>query len=417
MASGDTAVQDATLAQPARSAVSAATSSVTLSLPWGSRLSLVTRLDEIAALRDGWCALQQSSARPHNVFQSFDWCMAWAGTYAREDAKSEPCIVTGYEDNRLVFMWPLMIVRSGTIKTLRWFSEPFSQYGDVLIAKSGNPRTWLAASMTLLSRLKGVDSIRLGHVREDAAIYPFLSQNFQSEKSGDFAPYMDLSQFSNEAAYEARYTKEQRKRRKRIRKTLEELGPVEFTLLEAGTDMDLANNDALRSKLAWLKERDLFYRVLGCPNLLPFLKKLSRLPESGTKVVTSVLTAGGKPVSWEIGLRFGETHFGFITAHDISMTDASPARLHMDLAQRRALADGMKVFDLMVPMDPHKLSWSSGKMPVHDFHRPLSAKGWLYGIAYLKWLRPALRKVYYKAPTWSRPVLATAMKVKVLLSF
>jgi CelD/BcsL family acetyltransferase involved in cellulose biosynthesis len=413
---GDTALQNVTAAKTARSAVSLAASAAKLSLPWGWRLSLVTGLDEIAALQEGWCKLQKTSALPHNVFQSFEWCMAWAETYAREDSRSEPCIVTGYQDNRLVFVWPLMIVQSGPIRTLRWLTEPFSQYGDVLVAKQENPRTWLSASVKLLSRLKSIDAIRLRHVREDAAAYAFLSRTFRSEKSGDFAPYMDLTRFPNEAAYEARYTKEQRKRRKRIRKTLEEMGPVEFTLLESGSLMDRANDEALSNKVAWLKERDLFYRVLDCPKLLPFLKKLSRDSSGDAKVVTSVLTAGGKPISWEIGLRFGNTHFGFITAHDVAMTDASPARLHMDLAQRRALADGMNVFDLMVPMDPHKQSWSSAVIPVHDFQMPLSVKGWLYGILYVERIRPALRKLYYDRPNWTRPLVSAGMKMKALLS-
>jgi CelD/BcsL family acetyltransferase involved in cellulose biosynthesis len=342
--------------------------------------------------------------------------MAWAETYAKADSNIEPCIVVGYETNRLVFVWPLMIVRSGLIRTLRWLSEPFSQYGDVLIGQGENVRTWLAAAIKLLGRLKGIDAIRLRHIREDASIHGFLSQNFRSEKSGDFAPYMDLTQFPNEAAYEARYTKDQRKRRKRIRKSLEELGPVEFTLLEAGSTMDEANTNALSNKLAWLKERDRFYRVLGCPNLLPFLKKLSRFPEGGAKVVTSVLTAGGKAISWEIGLRFAGTHFGFVTAHDVSLTDASPARLHMDLAQRRALADGLRAFDLMVPMDPHKQSWSNGMMPVHDFYQPMSWKGRLYGLMFVEWIRPALRAVYYHGPGWTKPLVSTGMKLRALLS-
>jgi CelD/BcsL family acetyltransferase involved in cellulose biosynthesis len=411
----DTAIQNAAPAVPARSAGLKAAGALTLSLPQRGRLSLVTRVDEIAALRDEWRCLQQSSPRPHNVFQSFEWCMTWADTYAREDAMSEPCIVTGYRDNRLVFVWPLMIVQTGLIRTLRWLTEPFSQYGDVLTGKGENSRTWLAAAVELLGRLKGIDAIRLRHVREDAAVHSFLAEHFRAEKPGDCAPFMDLTQFPDESAYEARYTRGQRKRRRRIRKSLEEIGPLDFTLLEAGSNMDRANDEALRHKLAWLKQRDLYYRVLDCPKLLPFLKKLSRFSSSDTKVVTSVLTAGGRPISWEIGLRFVGTHFGFITAHDVTMTDASPARLHMDLAQRRALADGMKAFDLMVPMDPHKESWSNGAMRVHDFQLALSAKGRLYAVIYLEWIRPALRKFYYGSPTWTRSLVSSGMKMKSLL--
>ena len=63
-------------------------------------------------------------------------------------------------------------------------------------------------------------------------------------------------------------------------------------------------------------------------------------------LVTSCLKAGSRSISWEIGLRFGRTYFGFITSHDTALTDASPARLHMDLSERQAIKDGMRIFDL-----------------------------------------------------------------------
>ena len=103
-------------------------------------------------------------------------------------------------------------------------------------------------------------------------------------------------------------------------------------------------------------------------------------------------------LSWEIGLRFGASHFGFITSHVTEHTDLSPARLHMDLSQRRALADGMAVFDLMVPYDPHKESWSPATMEVRDYHAPVSALGRLYGRVYLEVVRPRLRDAYRRLP-------------------
>ena len=113
-------------------------------------------------------------------------------------------------------------------------------------------------------------------------------------------------------------------------------------------------------------------------------------------LVVTALTAGGKPVSWEIGLRHAGTHFAFITSHVNALTDYSPARLHMDLSQRHALNHGMRAFDLMLPHDVYKDSWSSGHTDTADFHLPLSAGGWAYGVIYLERLRPMLRHAYYR---------------------
>jgi CelD/BcsL family acetyltransferase involved in cellulose biosynthesis len=82
-----------------------------------------------------------------------------------------------------------------------------------------------------------------------------------------------------------------------------------------------------------------------------------------------------------------------------SHTDLSPGRLHMDLSQRQALADGMTRFDLMVPYDPHKESWSSGQVMTRDYYLPMTLKGKIYGALYLRYLRPTLRKIYYKLPS------------------
>jgi CelD/BcsL family acetyltransferase involved in cellulose biosynthesis len=273
-------------------------------------------------------------------------------------------------------------------------------------------RLSLAADEDALETLPH-SQIRLRHVRVDAAIYPFLHETFRPAGEPEAAPYLDLTPFRTEEDYEKRYGKEQRRRRKRIRKELERIGPVKFELLTAGGQMDRAIDQALEQKRRWLTERGLYSRPIQCALIAPFLRELSRNRGGALSVIASRVTAGDRIISWEIGLRFATTHFGFITAHDTSLTDASPARLHMDLSQRRAITDGMKVFDLMVPADPHKESWSNGQIAVHDFHTPLSLVGRIYGRLYLEWLRPLLRRAYY----WAPPALRALMTSFALLTF
>jgi CelD/BcsL family acetyltransferase involved in cellulose biosynthesis len=381
-------------------------------LPRNAHLSLVSTLAELESLGDSWQALERCAGRPFNVFQTHAWCFAWARHYARLGSPNELCILTGYQDGALAFVWPLMKARTGPFTILRWLSEPFAQYGDVLLASGAEPASWLGAAFEFIRRLKGIDSIRLRHVRADATIYPFLCDAFHPAGEPDAAPFLDLTQFNTEQDYEKRYCKEQRRRRKRIRKELEKFGPVKFEILENGSIMERTIDEALGHKRRWLAERGLYSRPVSCSLIGPFLRELSR-NGGGPAVVASRLSAGEKTVSWEIGLRFGNTHFGFITAHDTALTDASPARLHMDLSQRRAIADGMLTFDLMVPADPHKESWSNGQVAVHDFHAPVSFAGKLYGLLYLEWARPMLRRAYYRAP----PVLRGGLTRLALLSF
>jgi CelD/BcsL family acetyltransferase involved in cellulose biosynthesis len=370
-----------------------------VALPVNSHLSLVTGLDGLADLERDWRSLERVGLRSHGVFQAFDWVRSWAKFHLAENTETELSVVAGYREERLVFVWPLMKVTCGPVKVLRWLTEPLSQYGDILLSPGECPKAWGAAALSLIQRLRNIDVIRLRHVRADAAVAPLLRETFRDANHIERAPWLDLSQFTNDAAYEARYNSNQRKRRKKIRKSLEEkFGPVTFELLEAGSGSDAAMREAIAQKCQWLETRGRHNRILGSMKALDFLKHLSRARDASVRLVTSRMSAGGKPLSWEIGLRFGTSHFGFITSHVTELTDYSPARLHMDFSQRRALADGMKVFDLMVPYDPHKESWSSAAVETRDYQLPLTPLGHVYGRLYLEALRPLLRDIYYRLP-------------------
>lgn len=368
------------------------------SLTGNARLSLVTTPAGLRGLEASWRNLEAEAQAP-SVFQSYDWIRAWTDTYLGLPDAPELTLIAGERDGKLAFVWPLMKTRRGPVRLLRWLSEPHAQYGDVLLARDESAEPWLTATLDLIRRIGNVDAIRLRHVRRDARAADFLAGHFRNARSPDTAPWMDLSSFAGEAAYEARYTSTQRKRRKKIRRSLEEaLGPLDFRLIEEPGACREAIAAAIAEKTRWIEARGRHNRVFGCPRLAAFLL---RLPQSGPaplRLVTSCLTAGGRPISWEIGLRFGGTHFAFITAHDNRLTEYSPARLHMDLSQRQALRDGLQAFDLMVPHDPHKDSWSSGAVATADYHLPLSPLGRIYGRLYLEALRPALRAAYYRLP-------------------
>ena len=369
-----------------------------LAIPHNGHISLATDLPALERLAVDWYSLHQASAHPSSIFQSADWCMAWARVYARPEHGIEPCVVTGYQDGTLVFLWPLMRVRNGPFTVLRWLSDPFAQYGDVLVRSGTDARPWCRRAMDFLRRLKDIDCLRLRHVREDSSVHPFLKEHFHRAGEADEAPFLDLTAYPTEIAYEKRYSRDQRKRRSKIRKSLEAMGPIDFQVVPPGSMMDRAMAEAVAHKRLWLSERGLYSKPLLCPLLEPFLRELSRSTGGGVSLVTSCLKAGSRSISWEIGLRCGKTHFGFITAHDTSLTDASPARLHMDMSQRQAIRDSMQVFDLMIPGDPHKQSWSNGRMAVHEFYAPLSLAGRLYGRGYLSLLRPIVRRFYRSAP-------------------
>jgi CelD/BcsL family acetyltransferase involved in cellulose biosynthesis len=358
-------------------------------------IAVESDVEAFLALEADWRALERQTAGPGQVFQSFDWCSAWTRAGAGEPGV-QLRIVTARVEGRLVLVWPLMQVRTGPFCVLRWLSDPYSQYGDVLVEAGAGSEPVLAAAWGHIRALPGIDAIRLRHVRADAAVAGFLARHCRPAGAADCAPCLDLTAYRDEAAYDQRYTRTQRRRRRRIRQKLEERGALDFRLLTGGPEFDRLIERVVAEKRAWLAARGLHSRPLADPRLTDFIRQLAA--GSDLQVALSVLSAGGEAVAFEIGLRYAQHHFGYITARDARLANTSPARLHTDMSQRRAMADGMRVFDLMVPGDPYKVSWSNVSVPVFDLYAPLTWLGRLYGFGYLEGLRPLMRRAYHAAP-------------------
>jgi CelD/BcsL family acetyltransferase involved in cellulose biosynthesis len=366
-----------------------------LDMKQNNSLTLINSFDGLLAIEAQWRELESKNAIPATVFQSFEWIKCWCETHLEND---ELQIFSGYQSGQLVFVFPLIkSIRHG-IKTLQWLTEPLGQYGDVLCAHGQDPAIWMAVAIDAIKTSKSIDVIRLRHIRKDSVSGPFVDAHMVDAKYYERAPFLDLTTFKTEVEYDARYTPTQRKRRKKIRKSLEEKGVVSFGINKPGAAGDAAITQAIAEKNAWLTDRGRFNRVMGCSKHIAFLKTLSRSKSDSFAMVTSELKAGGKPVSWEIGFQYRGTHFAYITSHVNALTDLSPGRLHMDLSQRAALAAGQKRFDLMVPYDVHKESWSSATVDTNDYYFPVTTFGKIYGAFYLRTIRPIIRKIYYKLP-------------------
>jgi CelD/BcsL family acetyltransferase involved in cellulose biosynthesis len=377
-------------------------------IPATGHLSLVTSLANLQAMQADWRKLETECSGVPTVFQSFDWIVSWSEAYADVGSGRELYVLAGYDAGELVFVWPLMKTVNLGVSTLSWLTSPFGQYGDILCQKDQCSKHWMANAITFMKGMKGIDLLHLRHVRDDANMGQRAKELLRDARTPERAPWLDLTQYRTEEAYDARYSGAQRKRRKKIRKRIEELGVVEFNLLPSGSDADRAIDMAISEKNKWLAERGRLNRVLGCPGHGRFLKNLSRRFNGTVNVIVSELTAGGKPVSWEIGFRCGTTHFGYITSHVNAMTDLSPGRLHMDLSQRACIAAGMDRFDLMVPYDAHKESWSSASEHTKDYFLPFSKMGWLLGHGYLQSVRPVVRDIYYR----TLPAVFRLLKLK-----
>ena len=362
------------------------------------QIKTLRTLSDIEAAKKAWRRLEDEAARSFHLFQSYDWCSSWIRNYAQGNDCYSIHVVTVWRGSDMVCLWPMMTTCVGPLCILRWLSDPYGQYGDALIHPDVDRDKTLGLVWRELCAIPGVDAIRLRHVREDANTCSFLKKNAINGGPYDSAPFLDMEKFPDEAAYEARYSRQQRRRRKRIAKGLSAIGEISFGATSAKTGLDDAITRAIDEKRHWLKERGLISKPVMSEEINRFARSLFADSES-LQPVMSVLKAGSREISWEIGLRYKGRHCGFITAHDHTLTDKSPARLHMDQSQRLAIRDGCRIFDLMVPGDPHKKTWSSDTVRTSDFHQPLKLRGRIFAFVYLNLLRPVARKLYHDSPS------------------
>ena len=392
--------QNAALLQSAPVKVSKAGKAHGIDSPGSDELTvgILNNVEDMVQFETPWREMEQRIEKPSNVFQSYDWCLSWSRTCTLDNDCYGIHIITVSRGNRCLLVWPMMTTCSGPFHILRWLSEPYSQYGDVLAVDDGDLEAALALAWQKLKDHPFADSIRLRHVRKDATVAGFLENHARHDKHVDYAPYLEIKKFPTETAYDTRYSKSQRRRRKRIRKNLEQFGPVDFSIANKGSKFLHTLKTAITEKRKWLSERGLYSKPVMSDELQLFFTDLA---ENGKTVTTvaSQLNAGDREVSFEIGLRFKNRHFGYITAHDAALTDASPGRLHMDMSQRCAINDGMDAFDLMVPADPHKKTWSSASVQTRDYFIHINTRGAIYTITYLEFIRPCVRWLYLKAPS------------------
>jgi CelD/BcsL family acetyltransferase involved in cellulose biosynthesis len=360
----------------------------------------ISTQENLRAIETDWRKLESQNQITPTVFQSYDWASNWCKAYHTEITAGELTILIGRQNGAVVFLFPLMVTKLHGLKALQWLTEPIGQYGDVLCAKGQDVQKWMTLSFEYLRSLNKFDLVRLRHVRADSLAAPFVQSHMVDAKYYERAPYLDLTNFKTDQDYDARYTSTQRKRRKKIRKSLEDLGEVKFAQLSSLASK-IAIDKSIEEKNAWLSERGRYNRIMGCPRHINFLKSLADCNSDNLEMVTSQLSTGTQPISWEIAFRYQGTHFAYITSHVNKLTDLSPGRLHMDLSQRAALASGLKRFDLMVPYDQHKESWSSAMVDTNDYFTSFSTSGHIYGNLYLRTLRPIIRKLYYKTPPWA----------------
>lgn len=377
----------------------------------GATFGLVTTRAEFDALEGPWNDLFARAGRDVHMFQSFNWLWHWCNHFLPESGDDGPTlsIVTAFRDGRLVMVWPLVTERTGPITQLGWMGEPVSQYGDVLVDDGTDAEALLRAGWDFIQREVRCDVVRLRRVRQDSTVAPLLAALDAQAVSEADAPYLPLGETPNYDAIAARQSGNARRNRKRQRRRLAERGPLEHQWHEAGKEAEALVSLAFTYKLDWLKARGLYSRAFSDASTISFFSDVARADSHPAGCYVYALSSDGHPAAVEIGLRCkGRTAIHIVT-YDLAYEKSAAGALLLEDSVRRALDDGMTVFDFLPPGYDYKWEWSKAFVRVHDWALPLSASGRLYTTVYLRGLRNVLKRGVEALPLSLRRKLTEAL--------
>ncbi len=360
-------------------------------------LRVLTGTAEIDAIAEDWRALEAACSDRLTYFQTFDWCRGWIETFCQPGGP-RPHIRTVWMGERLVALWPLMIVDGPGIRRLETLGEPHSQYCNLLLADGENT----SGAMTLLLDRdlgNGCDVAVLRPVPATSPLAPHLKHLPPIAGYSNEASVLNLSEYPNSEAYWAGLGKLQKRNRNRRRNQLARLGDLSFSVVwpdqeEFSTLVDTA----VAMKRRWLVETNRLSAGFGMGGYETFLKGLGGSSAALSGACVSVLRAGDRVVAVEIGFIRHRHYYAYIGGFDWELKDLSPGKVQMEMTVGWLIDNGVAAYDLLPNPADYKASWSNHSVPAVGYALPKTWKGRFYAGSWLPTLRPALKRMWSHVP-------------------
>ncbi|MBL1242022.1 MAG: GNAT family N-acetyltransferase [OCS116 cluster bacterium] len=274
-------------------------------------------------------------------------------------------------------------------KSAEMAGEPYIQYNDMIKNGAQSVDGFMEYFLKYLKTNK-VDALHLHNVRGDAHIFEYCQANgiILEQKQ---APFLNMTNYADFDAYFDSLSKQTRYKYKKLLRTHEceyniyvddeiSRGLVEHILAQKSAQLDLRGQTSRlfsdQAKMAQLAD------------------KLST-PSADYKTYISTFKIDGVIASSSVFFIKNGTLYFYILAMDDDYAKLSPGNNIVLKNIEAAYSLNCHTFDFLAPNDIYKLKWSRGDaMPVYDILLPVTTKGKLIGLGYLKFIRPILKKVY-----------------------
>lgn len=249
-----------------------------------------------------------------NLFSNYDFYKIWWDEIA-VPKKGMPLVVTGWRQDRLVAILPLVIYRQQGLRVLFWAGKDV-HLGNMALAEKQEDLKALwqqvhSSKMYDVAVFKFIEPLSLTH--KMMSLFPL---SLCVEDSMVMGIHLDDMKGKEGAENRARYEMRSKK------KKLEKKGKITFTPYKDETP-DLLVKKMIEHKKAWcLKTKTKGTVVLQ--NDAYFLKFIEKAAACGAMRFFS-FNCGDQPISFNLCFAEGKTLYWYMTAHDPAWAKHSPS--------------------------------------------------------------------------------------------
>ncbi|WEK04289.1 MAG: GNAT family N-acetyltransferase [Candidatus Devosia phytovorans] len=341
------------------------------------------------------------------LFQSSGWARAiFDFEAARGNVDFAPVIATLTDGQRLVAVLPLEYVQSHSRRILTALGHAFSQYSDAIISPGLNPREAMAKMLHAAIAASPCDMVSLLKVRSDSQMAKGMPANHMVTGAEQGAPYVALDAFDDYAAYFQTIKPKTRKNMRNDRNRLERDGAVTHHVAETSAEAQAVIERTLTGRANRLKDQGLSSRAFRDTSFVDFCTGLPS--RSDIAIMAMSLRHKGEEIAEQWGFVHKRRYYAFVASRDFANSDESPGRMHLGEVIHACADRGMLGADLMVPVMPYKLTWSTEVVTVKDYALPVTPRGVLMLNLWDKTLRPMLKNAVLNMPKGLRGVLMKA---------
>jgi CelD/BcsL family acetyltransferase involved in cellulose biosynthesis len=361
-------------------------------------VTALTTLAEIEAFAGEWTELEGRTDRAV-FFQSAVWSLLACRLFAELDRDGfEPLVLAVRRGATLVAIAPFRVVTRGPVRLAVDLTDPFGQYGDLLVADSEDGPAIMAQVVAALRATKRVDALLVRRVRADSPVRSVIGHDGFAASALDAAPFVDLRPYPTFASYHETVTAKTRKNLRNFRNRLGRLAPVTHRIV-VGDEIREIVDLSLAGRLRWLDEQGLTSTAFDDPAFRAFVARVAELGGRGELPLLAMgLHCGEVAVSLQWGFVHRGRYYAYVAARNPEFDPYSPGRLHLEDVVRTCYEQGIAVCDFLAPAARYKLSWTDDAVEVVDVAIPFTVRGRLVLDLWNRRLRTAAKTYYGRLP-------------------